>query len=62
MPIGEIMLGAIAEAVFGYLIDRYGDKLGDLVYEKMGRAPTKKAFKKALGAAFAAFEQQYRNH
>lgn len=59
MPIGEIMLGAIAEAVFGYVIDRYGDKLGELVYDKLGRVPTKKAFKKALGEAFAIFEQQY---
>lgn len=45
MPFGEIILTAIAEAVFGYLIDKHGDRLGDWARDKRGRIPSKRLLK-----------------
>ncbi len=59
MPFGEIILTAIADAVFGYLIDKHGDKLGDWARDKLGRDPIKKAFINALSKTITQFEQQY---
>jgi hypothetical protein len=59
MVIGEILLSAIADAVFGYLTDKEGASLEDWAREKLGSDPTKKAFKRALAEAFEAFKQQY---
>ncbi len=59
MPLGEIVLTAIADAVFGYLLTKYGDTLGDWARSRAGREPMRKAFKNALGRTFAQFEQQY---
>jgi len=59
MPIGEILLTAIADAVFGYLLDKHGEKLVDRIRDKTGRDLVKKAFKAAFGKAFADFEQKH---
>lgn len=59
MPLGEIVLAAIADAVFAYLVTKYGDTLGDWVRSRAGREPMRKAFKNALGRTFAQLEQQY---
>ena len=59
MPFGEIILTAIAEAVFGYLIDKHGDRLGDWARDKRGRDPIKKAFKNALKETITQFEQRH---
>lgn len=60
MPFEEIILGAIADAVFGYLVDKGGDRLGDWAREKLGRDATKKAFKEALGEAFDDLKEKHR--
>jgi hypothetical protein len=60
MPIEEIILGGIADAVFGYIVDRGGDRLGDWGREKLGRDAVKKAFKEALGEAFEDLNRQHR--
>jgi HEAT repeat protein len=60
MPFEEIILGAIADAVFGYLVDKGGDRLGDWAREKLGRDATKKAFKAALGEAFDDLKEKHR--
>ncbi len=59
MPIGETLLGAIADAVFGYIIDTFGEHLTDIVREKLGHSPTKAAFKRALKKAVEVFEKQH---
>lgn len=59
MPIGETLLGAVADAVFSYIIDTYGEQLTDSVRAKLGRNPTKTAFKKALNQAIAALEHHH---
>lgn len=59
MPIGEILLTAIADAVFGYLVDKHGDTLEERVRGKAGRDAIKKAFKAAFGKAFAEFEYRH---
>lgn len=58
MPFSEIILTAIADAVFGYLLDKYGETLGNWIRTKRGRDPIQKAFKKALGNALVQLEQQ----
>src|ERR1051326_1525975 len=59
MPLGEIILTAIADGVFGYMIDKHGDKLGDWARDKMRRDPIKKAFKSALSRTIIEFEQRH---
>ncbi len=59
MPVAEILLTAIADAVFGYAFEKSADKLGEWAREKLKLDPTKKAFKEALGKAFARLEEQH---
>ena len=58
MPINEIIVTAIAEAIFGYLVNEYGGTLENWKRTRTGRNPKQKAFKRALGIALAQLEQQ----
>ncbi len=57
MAIAEIMLAAIADAVFSYIVAKGGDELGGWAKNKLGLDPAKKAFKEALGEAFEDLER-----
>jgi len=59
MVIGEVILTAIIDAVIGYTLEKGLDRLGGRVQEILGRDPTKKAFKEALGQAFERLRQQH---
>ena len=49
----EALLGAVAEAVFGYLLEQAG--LAEKLRAVLGRDPQRLAFKIALGRAYTAF-------
>jgi HEAT repeat protein len=59
MAISEIILTAIADAVFGYLLDKHGDAIGEWIRNKRGRDPVQRAFKKAVGSALTRLQQQH---
>lgn len=59
MAISEIILTAIADAVFGYLLDKHGDVIGEWIRNKRGRDPVQRAFKKAVGSALTRLQQQH---
>ena len=59
MPIEEIILAAIADAVVGYAFEKSSDKLGEWARDKLGLNSTKKAFKEALGEAFEYLRKQH---
>src|SRR5437667_5429349 len=59
MPLEEIILAAIADAVFGCIFDKNADKVGGWARDKLGLDSTKKAFKEALGQAFEQLKRQY---
>lgn len=59
MPVAEIILTAIADAVAGYAFEKGADKLGGWARDKLGLDPTKKAFKEALGQAFERLQKQH---
>ena len=54
MPLEEIVLAAIADAAFGFAFDKGGSILESWKSER----DVKKAFKEALGEAFALFSQK----
>jgi len=49
----EVLLGAVAEAVFGYLLEQAG--LAETLRAALGRDPQRLAFQVALGRAYTAF-------
>lgn len=53
----EALLSAVAEAVFGYLLQE--TDLADRVRAALGVDPERKAFQTALARAYTAFEQRY---
>jgi len=53
----EALLGAVAEAVFGYLLEQAG--LAEKLRAMLGRDPQRLAFKIALGRAYTAFARHY---
>jgi hypothetical protein len=59
MLIEEVILAAIADAVFGYAFEKNFDKLGEWARDKLGLNATKKAFKEAFSEAYGQFEKQY---
>lgn len=60
MPIEEVILAAIVDAVFGYIAEKSLGKLEDWVSKKRGLSAEKKAFKEALGETFEQFERGHR--
>jgi hypothetical protein len=59
MIFDEMIFSAVADAVFGYLLDKEGTRLSDWVREKLGREPTKLAFKAALGRAVQQLQHRH---
>ncbi|HEX6288034.1 MAG TPA: HEAT repeat domain-containing protein [Herpetosiphonaceae bacterium] len=57
MPIPEPILGALVEAMFGYILDQSG--VSDWVRDKLGRDPAKRGYVRALNAAMTTFEAEY---
>ncbi len=57
MPIGEALLAAVAEAVFGYALEQSG--VADRVRAVLKIDPKHKAFQVALARAYTAFARQY---
>ena len=48
MPLGEVILTAIVDAVFSNVVDKGADKLGSWALDKRGLTSTKKAFQEVI--------------
>jgi NACHT domain/HEAT repeats len=59
MLLEEIILAAIANAVFSYVIESNGGKLENWARDKLGRETTKRAFKEALLVTFRHLKEQH---
>src|SRR5712691_2755647 len=55
--LSETMLGAVADAVFGYLLGQTG--IAEKIRSQLGRDPARLAFREALKYAYRSFYLQY---
>jgi hypothetical protein len=59
MPLEEVILAAIVDAVIGSVFEKGSNKLGEWARDQLRLDPIKKAFKEALSQAFERLEEQH---